>query len=222
VATLSIKVFSIKTNMVKKIGAEITMIRYGHNKLGMDAHIFEPVTLGFPSREFIGTDDHPGTMIGNNATLRSGTILYCNVTIGDNFSTGHNVIIRENTTIGNNTSIGTATVIEGNSSIGSDVRVQSMVFIPTNTVIGNGVFIGPNSTLTNDRYPPFGKPELKGPVLEDHSTIGGNVTLLPGVRVGNGAAVAAGSVVTKDVPAGMLAIGSPARFRALPPEMRRS
>jgi acetyltransferase-like isoleucine patch superfamily enzyme len=198
------------------------MIKYGHNTLGKDAHIFEPVTLGFPSREFIGKDDHPGTIIGDQAILRSGTILYCNVTAGDHFSTGHNVIIRENTTIGNNTAIGTATVIEGNCTIGSDVRIQSMVFIPTNAVIGNGVFIGPNSILTNDRYPPFGKPELRGPILEDNSTIGGNVTILPGVRVGRGAAVAAGSVVTKDVPAGMLAIGSPARFRALPPEMRRS
>ncbi|WP_292424290.1 acyltransferase [Methanoregula sp.] len=198
------------------------MNQYGQNTIGNGAQIFEPVILGFPSREFLGKKKYPGTVIGNNAVLRTGTVIYCTVTIGDNFSTGHNVIIREKTTIGNNTAIGTSTIIEGNCAIGSNVRIQSMVFIPTNTEIGDGVFIGPNSILTNDRYPPFGIPELKGPILEDNATIGGNVTILPGVRIGKCAAVAAGSVVTKDVPAGMLALGSPARFRALPKEMRRS
>jgi acetyltransferase-like isoleucine patch superfamily enzyme len=97
-----------------------------------------------------------------------------------------------------------------------------MVFIPTHTKIGDGVFIGPHAVLTNDRYPPTGKPELKGPVLENNVTIGANVTILPFVRVGEGAAVAAGSVITRDVPPGMLAIGVPARMRDLPLEMRRS
>jgi acetyltransferase-like isoleucine patch superfamily enzyme len=163
-----------------------------------------------------------GTSIGKNAVLRSGTILYCDVTIGDNFSTGHNVLIREQTTIGDNVAIGSSSVIEGTCTLGNNIRIQSMVFIPTYTSIGNGVFIGPNSILTNDRYPPTGKPELKGPVIEDDVTIGANVTILPGVRLGKGCAVAAGAVVTKDVPAGKLAIGAPARFRAMPREMVRS
>ena len=196
--------------------------QHGNNTIGKNAQFFEPVILGFPSREFLGKTDYPGTTIGDNAVLRTGTVIYCNVTIGDNFSTGHNVIIREKTTIGNNSAIGTSTVIEGTCTIGDNARIQSMVFIPTDTTIGNGVFIGPNSILTNDRYPPTGKPQLKGPTLEDNVTIGGNVTILPFVRIRKGAAVAAGSVVTKDVPPGMLAIGSPARFRELLPEMRRT
>lgn len=198
------------------------MNQYGQNTIGNGAQIFEPVVLGFPSREYLGKTHFPGTVIGANAVLRTGTVIYCTVTIGDNFSTGHNVIIREKTTIGDNTAIGTATIIEGTTTIGSNVRIQSMVFIPTNTGIGDNVFIGPNSILTNDRYPPFGRPGLVGPVLDDNTTIGANVTILPGVRVHEGAAVAAGSVVTKDVPVGMLAIGAPARFRELPKEMKRS
>ena len=197
------------------------MIEYGHNTLGKGAQIFEPVTLGFPSKEFMGKEHFQGTIIGNNAVLRTGTIIYCTVTIGNNFSSGHNVIIREKTTIGDNTEIGTSSVIEGNCTLGNNVRLQSMVFIPTHTTIGNGVFIGPGSVLTNDRFPPFGRPGLKGPVLDDDSTIGANVTILPSVHIGREAAVAAGSIVTKDVPAGMLAIGAPARIRPLPPEMRR-
>lgn len=68
------------------------MITYGHNSIGTGAVIFEPVTVGFPSREFIGKPDFSGSIIRKDAVLRSGTILYCDVVIGDNFSTGHNVI----------------------------------------------------------------------------------------------------------------------------------
>jgi len=196
--------------------------QYGKNKIGKNAQIFEPVFLGFPSREFLGKTGYSGSTIGDNAVLRTGTIIYCNVIIGNNFSSGHNVLIRENTTIGNNTAIGTSSVIEGTCTIGDNCRIQSMVFVPTNTEIGNDVFIGPHAVLTNDRYPPTGKPELKGPVLENNVTIGANATILPFDCIGEGAAVAAGSVITRDVPPGMLAIGSPARLRDLPPEMRRS
>ncbi|AGB02455.1 DapH/DapD/GlmU-related protein [Methanoregula formicica] len=197
-------------------------MKYGTNSLGSGAQVFEPVTLGFPSRKQMGKTEFKGTTIGRNAVLRSGTIIYCDVTIGDDFSTGHNVMIREDTTIGNKVAIGTASVIEGTCTLGSNISIQSMVFIPTRTTIGNGVFIGPNAVLTNDRYPPTGKPELMGPVIEDNVAIGANVTILPGVRLGRGCGVAAGSVVTKDVPPGVLAIGSPARFRSLPKEMMRS
>lgn len=121
--------------------------------------------------------------------------------------------------IGNNVSIGSSSIIEGYGNIGDDVRVQSMVFIPTHTVIGNGVFIGPSAVLTNDRYPPTGRPELKGPVIGDNAVIGANATVLPGVSIGEGAFVAAAAVVTRDVPGGMMAIGAPARIRDIPAGM---
>jgi acetyltransferase-like isoleucine patch superfamily enzyme len=197
------------------------VIQYGNNKIGKNAQIFEPVTLGFPSREYLGKKDFPGVTTGDNAVIRSGSILYCDVSIGDGFQCGHNVLIREKTTIGNNTSVGTASIIEGYSSIGSNVRIQSMVFIPTNTEIADGVFMGPGVVLTNDRYPPTGKPELKGPILEENSVIGAKAIILPGIRIGKGAAVAAGSVVTHDVPPGKMAIGSPAKIREMPKEMVR-
>jgi acetyltransferase-like isoleucine patch superfamily enzyme len=197
------------------------MIEYGRNTLGPNARIFEPVTLGFPSRDRIGCESFRGTVIGKNALIRSGTTIYCDVEIGDDFQCGHNVLIRERTRIGDRAAVGTGTVVEGSTTIGSDVRIQSLAFIPTNTVIGNGVFLGPHAVLTNDRYPPHGRPELRGPVLEDGAIIGANATVLPGVVIGKGACVAAGAVVTRDVPSCRLAIGSPARIRDLPDEMRR-
>ena len=197
------------------------MIEYGINTIGKSLTVFDPVTIGFPSREYIGRTDHPGTILEDNVTLRSGSILYADVTLGDRCNTGHNVLIREKTMIGSATSIGTGTIIEGNCTIGSNVSIQSMAFIPTNTTIGDHVFIGPHVTLTNDRYPPSGKPRLEGPVIGDYAAIGAAAVILPGVTIGRGAAVAAGSVVTHDVPAGMMAVGSPARIRPLPEEMKR-
>nr|WP_321350169.1 DapH/DapD/GlmU-related protein [uncultured Methanoregula sp.] len=191
------------------------MIEYGLNKVGEKARIFEPVTLGFPSRENMDKTGFAGSIIGKNATLRSGTIIYCDVIIGDDFQTGHNVMIREKTRIGNHVAIGTSTVIDGKVTIGNNVSIQSMVYIPTDTRIGNNVFIGPNTVLTNDRYPPsYG--QMEGPVIKDRAAIGANATILPGVCIGEGALVAAGSVVTRDVPDRMLAIGSPAKMRDLP------
>lgn len=198
------------------------MTRLGRNTIGEGARLFEPVTLGFPSREYLDATDFPGVTLGRNATVRSGTILYCEVVAGDDFQTGHNVMIREKTRIGDRVAIGTNTICEGNCRIGSDVSIQSMAFLPTNTEIGDRVFIGPHVVLTNDRYPPTGVGGLAGPVIEDGAAIGANTTVLPGVRIGPGALVAAGSVVTRDVPPGVLAVGNPARFRPKPvPEVRR-
>jgi len=195
------------------------MTEYGINSVGPNARFFEPVTLGFPSRENLAKTGFPGTTIGKNAIVRSGTVLYCEVVIGDDFQTGHNVMIREKTWIGDRVAVGTGTVIEGYSTIGNDVSLQSMVFIPTETHIGDHVFIGPNAVLTNDRYPPRRIGGLKGPTIKNGAAIGANATLIPDICIGEGALVAAGAIVTRDVPDHMLAIGSPAKIKNLPHKM---
>jgi len=198
---------------------------YGINKIGDGGHIFKDVTLGFPSRDNLenisnsGQENFAGVTIGDNFVLRPGTVIYSDVTIGDNFSSGHSVMIREKTTIGDNVSVGSSVIIEGNCTIGNNVSLQSLVYIPTDVVIEDDVFIGPNAVLTNDPYPPRGG--IKGPVIKKGASIGANATILPGVVVGEGALVAAGAVVTKDVPDGVLAVGAPARFKELPEGARR-
>jgi acetyltransferase-like isoleucine patch superfamily enzyme len=196
------------------------MKEYGINIIGEGAQVFEPVTIGFPSRDNVGKTGFRGSTIGHHAVLRSGAIIYCDVVIGDNFQSGHNTLIREKTVIGDRTSVGTAAVIDGNTRIGNDVSIQSMVYIPTNTTIGDRVFIGPNTVLTNDRYPPSGI--LTGPVIKSGAAIGANATILPGICIGEGSFVAAGSIVTRDVPDQMMAVGAPARIKILPQQMRKA
>ncbi|HID34446.1 MAG TPA: N-acetyltransferase [Anaerolineae bacterium] len=160
--------------------------------------------------------------IGDHSVVRAFTVIYGDVTIGVGFKSGHHALIRERTRIGDYVLVGTASILDGHVTIGDYVSIQSQVYIPTYTIIGSYVFIGPNATLTNDKYPlrQRGSMKLEGPILEDHVTIGANATLLPGVRIGQGAMVAAGAVVTRDVPAWSLAVGAPARIQPLPEHLR--
>ena len=155
-------------------------------------------------------------IIGKNSVIRSNTVIYNDVKIGNNFKTGHNVLIREKTTIGNDVLVGTNTVVEGNCKIGSNVSIQSNVYVPTDSLIEDYVFIGPCACFTNDRYPIRVDYELEGPVIREGASIGANSTFLSGIEVGEGAMVAAGAIVTRNVPPFYLAIGAPARLKPLP------
>lgn len=161
-------------------------------------------------------EDTTPPVIGTESTIRDGTIIYDDVIIGDRFATGHNVLIRERTEIGDDVLIGTNTTIDGETTIGSNVSCQTNVYVPAKTTIGDHVFLGPNAVLTNDPYPLRRDVDLEGPVLEAHVSIGANATILSGVTVGRGSFVAAGAVVTKDVPERTLAIGVPATHEPLP------
>jgi len=178
--------------------------------IGKNETIQEDVT-------FVDTPtDAPAPDIGDDATIRSGTILYNDVEIGDRFTTGHNAVIREQTRIGDDVLVGTNTIIDGATTIGSQVSLQTGVYIPTHTTIEDSVFIGPRAVLTNDPYPVRKDVELVGPTIQSHASIGANATLLPDVTIGEGAFVAAGAVVLDDVPANKLAVGCPAEIRELP------
>ncbi len=196
---------------------------YKNVSLGNNVILQNGVLIGIPSRPFLDKAEStwPETSIGDNGVIRSGTKIYCAVKIGRNFQTGHNVMIREDTSIGNDVLIGTNTVIDGSTKIGSNISIQSMVYIPTDSLIEDNVFIGPNAVFTNDKYPIRIKAKLIGPVIRRGATIGANSTVLPGIEIGEGSVIAAGAVVTKDVPAWSLAVGSPAQIRVLPENLKK-
>lgn len=159
-------------------------------------------------------------IIGEKAFLRSNTVIYDDVIIGDNFTTGHGTVIREKTSIGDKVLIGTNSVIEGHCTIGNNVRIQSNVYVPIKTIIEDHVFMGPCVCLTNDKYPVRIDFDLKGPTIRKGASIGANSTFLSGLEIGEGAMVAAGAIVTHDVPPNYLAIGAPARIKPLPPNLK--
>ena len=165
-------------------------------------------------------DDAEPPEIGDGATIRRGTIIYCDVAIGEGFATGHDALVREATTIGDDVLVGTKTVIDGYSEIGSHVSMQTGVYVPSETTIGDNVFLGPHAVLTNDPYPIRQDVELTGPTIEAGASIGANATVLPGVTVGSNSFVAAGAVVIDDVPPDTLAAGVPATHRPLPDELQ--
>lgn len=185
-------------------------------QLGNDATIDPGATLGYAY-----CDDPGPTVLGDDATVRSGTIIYADVSVGDGFTTGHDALVREHTTVGDDVLLGTGAVIDGRSTIGDNVSIQTGVYLPSETTVEDGVFLGPYAVSTNDAYPLRVEPELVGPTIREHASIGANTTLLPGVTVGERAFVAAGAVVTEDVPPETLAVGVPAIHRPLPDELRR-
>jgi len=153
-------------------------------------------------------------IIGENAIIRSFTTIYLGSKIGDFFSTGQNVSIREDNIIGNNVSIGTCSVVEFGNYIDDGTRIHSCCFIEM-AKIGKDVFIGPNVILTDDPHPmkcPYYKKCKGGVIIEDLAKIGANSTILPGVRIGKGSLIGAGSVVVHDVPPDEVYAGNPARF----------
>lgn len=177
-------------------------------KLGENVKIEDFCIIGAPFRDYVDEE----TIIGDNAIIRSHTVIYAGNRIGNNFQTGNKANIRELNRIGNNVSIGTLTVVEHHVVIGDNVRIHSQAFIPEYSVLEEGCWIGPNAVLTNAKYPnfPTTKNELKGVLVKKNAKIGANATILPGLTIGTNALVGAGSVVVKDADDGIIVAGNPA------------
>jgi UDP-2-acetamido-3-amino-2,3-dideoxy-glucuronate N-acetyltransferase len=124
-------------------------------------------------------------------------------------------------TIGDGCKIASFVEIQRGVRIGRNVKVLPFTFIPSGVTVEDGAFIGPHACFTNDRYPAAVDEdgelltdsgwELVETRVEARASIGANATIVCGVTIGMGAMVAAGSVVTRDVPAGMLVAGVPAK-----------
>ena len=114
--------------------------------------------------------------------------------------------------IGKNCKIDSFVYIEEDVVIGDNCKIRPFVFIPTGVVIEDEVFIGPNVTFTNDKYPKVsGEWKLLETRVQKGASIGANCTILPGVIIGANALIGAGSVVASDVPSFGIVAGNPAR-----------
>lgn len=165
------------------------------------------VVIGYPVGRKIKNSK---LIIGDNPSLRSGTVIYRGSKIGDNLETGHNVVIREENSIGDNVCIWSNSIIDYGCFIGNRVKIHSGVYVAQYTRIEDDCFIAPGVVMANDPCPVCTKC-MKGPTIKKGARIGVNVTLLPHITIGEYALIGAGSVVTKDIPAYSLAYGSPAK-----------
>lgn len=175
-------------------------------EIGSSALIDEDVILGYPSGRLKKGGD---VILGRDSKIRSGTVIYQSVKIGDDFETGHHVVIREDVRIGHGVSVWTNTVIDYSCVIGDRVKIHSNGYVAQYTVIEDDVFIAPGVIFANDKYPV--SKHLEGPHIKKGARIGVNVTILPGMVIGEEALVGAGSVVTRNVPARAVVVGNPAR-----------
>ena len=139
---------------------------------------------------------------------------------------GDNVIVRSFSNlygcrIGDETQIGPFVEIQAGAVIGRRCKIQSHTFVCDGTVLEDEVFVGHGVVFINDRFPRAATPEgdlkspadwkLEGTIVERAAAIGSGSVILCGLRIGAGALVGAGAVVTRDVPAGTIVSGNPAR-----------
>jgi acetyltransferase-like isoleucine patch superfamily enzyme len=161
-------------------------------------------------------------VLGADARLRSGTVLYDGTTIGRCLETGHGVIIREGCEIGDDVSVWSNSVIDYGCRIGDRVKIHCNCYVAQYTELEDDVFLAPGVTIANDLYPGDERSAqlMSGPRIGAGAQIGINVTILPYVRIGASALIGAGSVVTRDIPAGTVAFGNPAVIRRAAAKLR--
>jgi acetyltransferase-like isoleucine patch superfamily enzyme len=160
-------------------------------------------------------------VIGDGAVVCAQAIVFAGTRLGEGVIVGDQAFVRERVTIGPGSVVGRGSTVENDTSIGARVKIQTQVYVTAYMTIEDDVFVGPGVTTTNDdtmsRHDTTYA--LRGPLLRRACRVGGGVTLCPGVEIGEEAFIAAGALVTRDIPPRAVAMGVPARVvRGVPDE----
>ena len=175
-------------------------------RLGANCIVQVNVVLGAGKREL------GDLVIGDNAIIRSGAVLYYGTTIGNDCKIGHNAVVREKNNLGKNVSIGSNTELAPGNTIGDNTSIHGSCFLEA-TAIGEYCFIAPGVKFLDDKTPVEPRQEYwKGATVGNDVCIGGGSVIGPGVIIGDRVLVGMGSVVTKNISAGEVWAGNPARF----------
>jgi len=194
---------------------------HGGTVLRGGAVIEEHAIVGMPELGYAVGHVYPGagagTTVGEDAVVRAGAVVYAGAGIGAGTVIGHHTLLRSFVTVGEGTQLGHSLTIERAARIGAGVRCSPGSHITSSCVLADRVFLGAGVRTVNDREliwrDPGREPELVPPRFERGARVGSGSTVLAGVTIGERALVGAGSVVTRDIPAGVVAYGVPARVR---------
>jgi UDP-2-acetamido-3-amino-2,3-dideoxy-glucuronate N-acetyltransferase len=160
-------------------------------------------------------------VIEAGATICTQAIVFAGSHVCAGSIVGDQAYVRERSRIGPDSVVGRAATVDNDVTIGARVRLQSNVYVTAFSEIDDDVFVGPCAMTTNDDTMARRSPDtpMEGVRLRRACRIGGGAVILPGVEVGEEAFVAAGAVVTRDVPSHKVVWGVPARIvRDVPEE----
>jgi len=191
---------------------------YDGTILGEGVRVLENAVVGKqPSLGASSTanrDPLPPARIGDGTVISTGAIVFAGATVGAGCIVGDQSCIRERVDMADNCILGRGSLIENDTTVGKGTRIQAEAYITAYSTLEEDVFIAPCVVTTNDNF--MGRTErrkklMKGPTIRRSARVGGGAVICPGVEIGEEAFVGAGAVVTKDVPARKLVVGSPAR-----------
>jgi acetyltransferase-like isoleucine patch superfamily enzyme len=199
---------------------------YPGTVLGANVRVLENAVVGkqpaLGPKSTAKREPLPPTEIGDGTIVSTGAIVFAGSTIGAGCILGDQSCVRERVSIADDVVVGRGSLVENDTTIGSGTRIQAEAYITAYSTLEEDVFIAPCVVTTNDNF--MGRTEkrkalMKGPTIRRGARVGGGAILLPGIEVGEEAFVGAGAVVTKDVPARKVVVGSPARvLRDVPDE----
>jgi acetyltransferase-like isoleucine patch superfamily enzyme len=193
-------------------------IVYPGTVLGDGVRVLENAVVGKqPSLGAASTakrDPLPPATIGAGTIVSTAAIVFAGSTVGANCIVGDQSCIRERVQMADDCILGRGSLIENDTTVGAGTRIQANAYVTAYSTLEEDVFIAPCVVTTNDNF--MGRTDrrrelMRGPTIRRGARIGGGAILCPGVEIGEEAFVAAGAVVTKDVPPRTLVVGSPAR-----------
>src|SRR6266850_2158566 len=193
-------------------------IVYEGTVLGEGVRILENAVVGkqpsLGSKSTARRDPLPPARIGDGTVVSTGAIVFAGSTVGANCIVGDQSCIRERVELSDDCILGRGSLIENDTTVGAGTRIQAEAYITAYSTLEEDVFIAPCVVTTNDNF--MGRTEkrkslMKGPTIRRGARVGGGAILPPGIEVGEEAFVAAGAVVTKDVPLRKPVVGSPAK-----------
>jgi len=209
------------------IGARVALGRhvtiYPGVTIGDDCRIFDNAVIGRPPMSAgnitraVDRSIRPLT-IGPGSIVGAGAVLYTGIKIGRQVLVGDLASLREGCVVGDEAVVGRAVLVMYDTSIGARSRIIDGAILTGNMLIEEDVFVGPGVVTINDNdvylkrfgLAPF---SVGGPILRRYCLVGAGANLAAGVEIGEGAIVAPQAMVTRDVPAWMIAAGVPAAVK---------